>query len=202
MLANWRRRSAVTEALEELVLCYHGTAGGIIIGDDNYKLSDPALAKAFAKIKTRIDCIRFEGCWVGQEADEMAAFGRLFGSSTVSGFTWVSWTTMINVTIPKGSTLGDVKKLMAPFEKWIVPNTVNLSLLAAKGKQGGSQTIGLLWYQSDLEEHPPYLKDNYKRMGAVTYKDRSEVVARTVAAKDAKPNQAPRPPFEYVTVKF
>lgn len=190
------------DKLEELVLCYHGYSGGILVGGDAYTLSDPQIAKAFAKKKTQIDCIRFEGCWVGEDPDEMAAFGRLFGSSTVSGFTWTGWSNTIDLNMPKGTTPEALKKLVEPFEKWFVPNSVNMPMLAQRARQGSRQTIGLLWYQYTLDDHPPYLNDNYRKFGAVTFKARNEARPRTVAAKDAKPSDSPHPPFEYVTVKL
>ena len=188
------------EKLEELVLCYHGVGGGIIVGEEEYKLSEPEFAKAFAKTKTRIDTIRFEGCWVGEEPDEMAAFGALFGSRCVSGFTWSSWDSIITLHIPAHASADAMKQAIAPYEKWFVPGDPVMSRIAAKTKHGGNQPVSLLWYQYAWDTHPPYLDDNYKKLGAVSYKARGQATKRSVAAKDAKPSNSPHPPFEYVTV--
>src|SRR5215813_13242132 len=60
--------------LEELVLFFHGVPGGIFLGDYGYDLSAKPIRDAFAKVKTRIRTIRFEGCWVGEAPDDMAQF--------------------------------------------------------------------------------------------------------------------------------
>lgn len=65
----------------------HGTEGGFVLGGESYKLSDQKVSDAFAKVSTTADHIRFEGCHVGEESLEMAAFGRLLTATYVSGFT-------------------------------------------------------------------------------------------------------------------
>lgn len=189
--------------LEELVMYFHGYAGGIILGGDAYSLSDPKVAQAFAGTTTKIQHIRFEGCWVGEAPDEMAAFGRLFSSSYVSGFTWTGWAQDIEVMIPKAVNAKDLKQILSPYERWFMPGGPDVVQLASMAKQSSvKRRIWLLWYQYTLQNQPPYVDDNYKKYGPVTYKARSEAKGRTVEAKDAKRSTAPVPPFEYVTVKL
>src|SRR5260370_40119564 len=77
--------------LEELVIFLHGFRGGMMLGGNAYALDDGAVSKAFAKKTTKAEHIRFEGCWVGEEPEPMAVFGRFFDGKTASGFTWVPW---------------------------------------------------------------------------------------------------------------
>jgi hypothetical protein len=166
-------------------------------------LSDQKVSKAFASTITKIEHIRFEGCWVGEAPDEMAVFGRLFSSSYVSGFTWASWTNHIEVTIPKMITAKDLKKHLALYERWFMPGTPDMVQLASMAKHRDiKKKLLMLWYQYTLEEKPPYVDDNLRRYGAVTYKVRSDAAKRTVESKDAKPSDSPTSPFEYVTVKL
>ena len=98
--------------LDELVIFAHGVPGGIILDDDAYALDEAALAKELGKTKTKVKHVRFEGCWVGLSPVEMAAFGRIFNATDVSGFTWVSWTGEATVTIPKGVKAPALTKLL------------------------------------------------------------------------------------------
>jgi hypothetical protein len=109
--------------LDELVLDFHGYPGGIILDDGGYSLSDQKVSKSFAKTATKIEHIRFEGCWVGEAPDEMATFGRLFSAQYVSGFTWTCWTNEIELTIPKGITAKALKDYLKLFEMWLMPGT-------------------------------------------------------------------------------
>jgi hypothetical protein len=189
--------------LDELVMNFHGFAGGILLGGEGFKLSDQKVKDIFAKTTTKIEHIRFEGCWVGEAPDEMAAFGRLFSSSFVSGFTWTSWNNDIEVKVPKGISPKDLRKFLSRFEKWLMPGSPDMGQLASLAKSHDfKKTLLLLWYQYTLQTQPPYENDNYKRLGSHTYKARSEVTNRTVEAKDAKTSDSPVPPFEYVTVKL
>ena len=78
-----------------------------------YDLGEKAVTDAFAKTKTQIERIRFEGCWVGDGPADMAAFGRLFNAREVSGFTWRALgPTTSTVTIPKGLTAEDLQAFL------------------------------------------------------------------------------------------
>jgi len=110
------------KSLDELVIFLHGYTGGMMLDDDDdndkgYDLEDEAVTQAFAKTKTQIERIRFEGCWVGENPKAMAVFGRLFNAREVSGFTWVHATNNIAVTIPK-SIKADEFKLFLKRKAW------------------------------------------------------------------------------------
>jgi hypothetical protein len=65
------------KSLDELVIFLHGYTGGMMLDDDDgndkgYNLEDEAVTQAFAKTKTQIERIRFEGCWVGESPKAMA----------------------------------------------------------------------------------------------------------------------------------
>jgi hypothetical protein len=189
--------------LDQLILYYHGIPGGIILDDVGAKLSEPEISKGFAKTSTKIEHIGFEGCWVGEAPDEMAAFGRLFSAKDVSGYTWTCWNNEIEVTIPKGVTAKGLQDVLKLYETWLMPGTPPLAQLASMaGRTDVKKKLLMLWYQYTLDEKPPYLDDNYKRSGSHTYKTRADATKRSVAAKDAKTSDVPIPPFEYVTVKM
>jgi hypothetical protein len=186
-----------------LILFYHGYPGGIILDDYGVSLSDKVLADAFAKSTTKIEHIGFEGCWVGEAPDEMAAFGRLFGNADVSGFTWTTWTGEITVDIPKGVTPDGMSKVLKPFEPWLMPGSPTIAQLASMSRSADAKaTLKMLWYQAGIDEKPPYLGDNLARLGRHSYKARKEATKRSVSAKKAVRSNDPVSPFEYVTVTF
>ena len=189
--------------LDEIVIFAHGIPGGIILDDAGYALDDPVLAKELGKTKTKAKHIRFEGCWVGLSPVEMAIFGRIFDATDVSGFTWVSWTNEINVTIPKGIKAPDLSKFLQKqnLEKWLMPGSTSVPVLASMVRTvEARKTLPLLWYQSTLNRKPPYEGNNFAQGGSHSYRARVEATKRTVAAAKAVNNQDPVAPFEYVTV--
>lgn len=191
------------QKLDELVLDYHGWPGGILLDDGGFTLTEPQVPKYFGKVKTKIEHIRFEGCWVGEAPDAMAAFGRLFDAQAVSGFTWACWSNEIEVTLPKGITAADLKKHLAAFETWLMPGTPSIAQLASMARQREvKKKLALLWYQYSTDEKPPYANNNFQRLGRHSYKTRADATARTIDAKNAKTSESPSPPFEYVTVKL
>ena len=209
-------------SLDELVLFLHGYTGGMMLDDDDerekgYSLEDEAIKQAFAKTKTKIERIRFEGCWVGESPPAMAAFGRLFNAQEVSGFTWVHVTNSIDVTIPEGIKADGLKTFLEKqgLAKWLAPNTPAMTALASTARtKNASAKLWLEWFRPTLETSPPYAdqdgnlaaasgkRPNFERLGAHDFEVRSAARSRTVAVKDAKVSTAPRPPFEYVTVKL
>jgi hypothetical protein len=132
----------------------------------------------------------------------MAAFGRLFDSLRVSGYTWVHWQNDITLTIPRGATVNDLRDVWRPFEKWLAPGAPAMAQLASMARSAEKKiTLPMEWYQYTLEEKPPYVANNFERFGRHNYKVRSEAKNRTLQAKDARPSAAAIPPFEYVTVE-
>jgi hypothetical protein len=191
------------KALDDLVIFVHGTGGGMMLDDANYGLTDAALAKALTKQKTVIQNIRFEGCWMGENPADMVVFGQLFGAKTISGFTWACWTSEVNVTIPKGISAKDLAKFLKDqnMEKWLMPGTPTIPVLASMAKGGDvKKTLPMMWYQYSLDMKPPYVDNNFAKLGRHTYGARGDVAKVAVAAKSAKNSTAPSPPFEYVTV--
>jgi hypothetical protein len=190
-------------ALDDLVIFAHGVPGGLILEDAAYVLDEAALAKELSKTKTKVQHIRFEGCWVGEAPVDMAAFGRIFSAKDVSGFTWVSWTGEATVTIPKGIKAQDLSKFLQTqnLEKWLMPGSPAVPVLASMARSAAAKkTLPLLWYQATLNRKPPYDGNNFAQGGRHAYRTRSEAAKRTVAAAKAQNNKDPVAPFEYVTV--
>src|SRR4051794_12364020 len=77
-LDDMAREIGKHEFIDQLVIFTHGFSGGISLEDGHdYILSDKEVTQAFAKVKTQVDHIRFEGCWVGNGPGHMRDFGRL-----------------------------------------------------------------------------------------------------------------------------
>jgi hypothetical protein len=210
------------KSLDELVIFVHGYPGGMMLDDEDgnlkgYDRGEEALTKAFAKTKTQIGHIRFEGCWVGEDPNDMATFGGLFKAQDVSGFTWVHWQNNATVTIPMGSTINSLNAVLDAqgLAKWLVPTTPPMAQLASMAQSGNAEKkVWLEWFQATLDKKEPYLdqdgnlaavsrkRSNFQQLGSHNYKVRSDATLRTVLAKDAKPGSGGQPPFEYVTVKL
>ena len=182
--------------LDELVIFAHGVPGGMILEDEAFALDEAKLAKELGKTKTKVKHIRFEGCWVGLSPVEMAAFGRIFSATDVSGFTWVSWTGEATVTIPKGVRAQALTKLLKDqnLEQWLMPGSPSVQVLASMARSADAKkTLPLLWYQATMNRKPPYEGKNFAQGGRHSYKARGEAVNRTVAAAKAVNNTSPSP---------
>lgn len=190
--------------LDTLVIYTHGIEGGILLAGKAYNLSDKEISDALAKVSTVVDHIRFEGCHVGVDPLEMAAFGRLLKATHVSGFTWAHYSGSVEVTIKKGSSKSDLKTLDV-YKKWITPGTPTIEAIATKARTRDIKWTFLTeWYQFHLEplSFAPYIDNNYSKYGRMTYKVRADAEKITVDVKDAKRSDSPVPPFQYVTVKL
>lgn len=190
-------------ALDELVIFAHGMPGGMTLTSASYALTDPAIATAFAKVKTSVQHIRFEGCWVGEAPADMAVFGRLLKAKDVSGFTWASWTNSVKINIPKGISPNDLGKFLKDqnFERWLMPGSPTVPVLASMARTAAvSRVLPMLWYQYGLDEKPPYIDDNFNKLGRHKYAARGDAAKKSIVAKSAKNSSAPISPFEYVTV--
>ena len=196
--------------IEELIIFVHGFSGGMLLGENSYSLDDEVVTKAFEKKLTKVEHIRFEGCWVGESPNRMATFGRLFDAKTVSGFTWVHWLNEITLNLPRGTTsksLEDVLKSVpgttSSLLPWIPPPPAGppLSQLASMASSGNAKaSVPLEWFQYGLEERQPFMDNNLQHLGKHTYKVRRDAAQVSVQEKDAQPYTQPIPPFDYVTV--
>jgi len=196
------------KSLDELVIFSHGYMGGIIL-DEAYDLGEEKFTKAFAKTKTQIEHIRFEGCWVGEGPADMAVFGQLFKALDVSAFTWTHWSVDdAEFTLPKGTSVKSLlalkpKNATSPIAPWLAPPpaTPALAQLASMARDDDvKKVLPLEWFQYSLDLKPPYLDNNLQHLGKHTFRVRSDATLRSVLAKDAKASSDPIPPFEYVTV--
>jgi hypothetical protein len=104
-----------------LAFSFHSFPGGMIVGSDGRELAETSVAKLFTK-PPQVDRISFFGCNVGNRPVQMAAFARMFGARSVSGFTWWMIKTPINVKLPKGVEEKKIKAALDP----LVPYSVEL----------------------------------------------------------------------------
>jgi hypothetical protein len=194
--------------LEELILFFHGFPGGIRLGNKEFGLSDANLRKAFTK-KTKINTIRFEGCWVGERPDEMAQFGTIFGASRVFGFTWEGVRNLVKLNIPQGANPDTVTKLLKPFERWLADRSPSAREIADQAKTRAiTKELLLEWWQIIVLGSPaPYdtpkgsTKTNYEKFGSHSYKRRDDAQDTTLKAKDLEETSLePISNFEYVQV--
>jgi hypothetical protein len=203
------------EFLDQLVIFCHGAPGQISLQDgNNYKLSEPAVAKAFAKVKTQADHIRFEGCWVGADPDEMAAFGLLLRAVDVSGFTWEHFEGAVSVTIPRGVKPEQVEKLLAQYWRWRAPfPPVSFQYLASLSRNSDAKyTLSLEWFkQYDISSNPkrPWEVEGMGGLAPRGFKIRSQAENcilqyknGAVQRNDGKTGDHPIDQFSYITVKM
>lgn len=104
-----------------LAFSFHSFPGGMIVGSDGRELGEASVVKLFTK-PPQVDKISFFGCNVGNRPVQMAAFAKMFGAKSVSGFTWWMIKTPINVKLPKGVDEKRIKAVLDPF----VPYSVEL----------------------------------------------------------------------------
>jgi hypothetical protein len=104
-----------------LAFSFHSFDGGMIVGGEGRELGEASVVKLFTK-PPQVGKISFFGCNVGNRPVQMAAFGKMFSAKSVSGFTWWTIKTPINVKLPKGVAEKDIKAALDPF----VPYSVEL----------------------------------------------------------------------------
>jgi hypothetical protein len=219
-LADMARQIHKQDFWEEVILFVHGFAGGILVDGQGLDLDGEEIRQAFPKNRvggkdasfpndliTYIKNIRFEGCWIGEDPKRMATFGKLFDAQTVSAFNWTMNTDSVTVTIPRGSTAASLQGVLTKFERWIMPGSPTIPVLASMARTRDTTVkLPLMWYRYALEDDPdkaPFVKDNFERMGRHTYAIRSEATEREIAAERAVSNAGdPSPPFEHVTVRL
>jgi hypothetical protein len=102
-----------------LAFSFHSFSGGMIVGGDGRELGEASVTKLFTK-PPQVDKISFFGCNVGNRPVQMAAFGKLFGAKSVSGFTWWTIRTPINVKLPQGIAEETIKATLDPFQPYSV----------------------------------------------------------------------------------
>jgi hypothetical protein len=103
----------------QLVLSFHSFDGGMVVGGNARTLSEESVTKLFTKRPT-INKIAFAGCNVGNRPAEMAAFARMFGAKSVSGYTWSTVKQTLKIKLPKGTTEEAAKKVLDPLEQYVV----------------------------------------------------------------------------------
>jgi hypothetical protein len=210
-LADMVREIGKHPFLDQLVIFTHGFRGGIALEDrHSYNLNDEEVTKAFAKVKTQVDHIRFEGCWVGEGAADMGDFGRMLRAIDVSGYTWEHVDGATTITIQRGATAASVESLVRPYWKWLAPfPPESINRLASLARNHDvNMTLRTEWYKYAIEEDIPRApwevngKGQDMVLGPHGYKRRSQAEQRIVQAKDAENSTDPSPPFEYVTVQL
>src|SRR5262249_45288226 len=147
--------------------------------------------QALAKVKTRVDHIRFEGCWVGENPEKMAVFGHLLNARDVSAYTWEHFFASITITLDKNNTPETVKQALAKQWRWLAPfPPVSPQQLASLGKKGKVQKILMAeWYQyaGDAKRTAPWEAQTVGNLPPHGYKLRSDAAKVTVKEKDAAP---------------
>ena len=104
-----------------LAFGFHGFDGGMQVGGDGRWLGEELVKKLFTK-PPQVDKISFFGCNVANRPVDMAAFGKIFGAASVTGFTWSTIKTPIKIELPKGVAEKKIKDALDPF----VPYSVEL----------------------------------------------------------------------------
>jgi hypothetical protein len=209
-LKDMTREITKHQFIDQLVIFTHGFTGGMSLEDGHdFNLNDEAVVDAFAKVKTQVDHIRFEGCWVGNGPDDMRDFGRLLRAVDVSGYTWEHADSEVTVTITAGMKAAELDAMLRPYWRWLSPSPPqSIAQLASLARAHDvTRTLKLEWYKySDnaTDPTPPWTAQggNGDVLGPYGYKRRADAKHRVVQPDDAKTNTEPSPPFEYVTVEL
>ncbi len=211
-LADMAREIGKFQLLDQLVIFTHGIQGGIATEDGHiYELYEESVSKAFSNVKTRVEDVRFEGCWVGRGPRGMAAFARLVNAARVSGYTWEHGSNDITFTFPRQSTAAVITSKVARYWKWRAPFPPESipQLVSMARNHDVRKNLQMEWYKfSDNDSQPtnPWdVKSLDPMLGPYGYKRRSDATSRTIDyndARNAKTDEDPETPFEYVTVKY
>lgn len=119
---DWNGLAAAVQKqtkIGHLVFAFHSFDGGMIVGSEGRELGEASVSKLFTK-PPQVDKISFFGCNVGNRPVQMAAFGKIFGAKSVSGFTWWMIKTPINIKLPKGVAEKKIKDALDPFASYSV----------------------------------------------------------------------------------
>lgn len=181
--------------LATLILFAHGP--DLEFGGEIKGIGGKIVNKLFASCKTKIDKIEFEGCWVGEKPNEMAAFAQLFSAKSASGFTWASATAPIDIELPKGTSVKGVRSALKPYSRYLI--NPDYGSLAARAKRRDAKVrVWMHWFNPDADENQPPSGED--AMLAKNYKPRSAADEVEVTASSAKKTSAPVTPFQHVTV--
>lgn len=113
----------------KLVLSFHGYGGGMIVGGHVRDVDQLQVKKLFSGKNTApmVTEIHFFSCNIGNRPVRLAAFGRLFGAKTVSGYTWYIVHQRVTLKLGSGDT-ASVKRQLKPYRGFIVPSINDGSL--------------------------------------------------------------------------
>lgn len=114
---DWKGLAAAIQKhtrIGHLTCSFHSFGGGMIVGSEGRELGEESVGKLFTK-PPPVDKISFFGCNVGNRPVQMAAFGKLFGAKSVSGFNWWMIKQPVNVKLPKGVEEKRIKAALDPF---------------------------------------------------------------------------------------
>jgi hypothetical protein len=160
-------------------------------------------ASKTGEVRTQIDDIAFVGCNVGSRPARMAAFGKLFDASTVTGYSWWIVRQEIDITIPKGSTESSLRKALAPYAKWVRPpiNYVALALAARRADATRKLLVMYASYEGDFLKFPVSFGSSrgFKPIGEA---EDLKLTGGQAAAKEKEFDDSPVVPFYKVTVEL
>ena len=204
---SWQELSKLLQeykSIEQLVLMFHGTPGSLIISDEHKSLSE--VNDIFAGQNPNIKQIDFEGCSVGEGADELVPFARLFNSSKVTAWNHFWINQIFEVDIPKDVDVEVLEGQIAQYKGYFLSGTPTLDELA---KKPGKHTLVVEWFRNDFNEDPlpppPTPGDLDTR--SKSFKPRSAATSRRIKSDEAKKlaeeyGKKPVLPLEHVIIEI
>jgi hypothetical protein len=206
---SWDELSAVLreyQSIEQVVLMFHGSPGSLTIGGVNKSLDK--VGNLFPAPNPKIKQIDFEACSVGEGADELVPFARIFGASTVRAWSYFHYFITTKVSIPEkmdSQGLNSLRDQLAKYSGYFLPGTPSVDALA---KKPGTYDLVAEWFRIDLNTDPlppaPGPGDQDQR--GKTFKRRSDAKPRRTSSDKVKElrklYESPTRPFEQVIIEI
>ncbi|WP_419656865.1 uncharacterized protein Dvar_59910 [Desulfosarcina variabilis str. Montpellier] len=146
--------------IDHLVLSFHAYSGGMLIGIEAKDLDAKSVKKLFTNKKgivtTKIEKIDIDGCNVAENPTRMARFAKWFAARQISAYTWSLVFQRIKIKFSKGNDEGEIKKILAPYRKFIISNLPKAATLAHRCKSGSLRIAFVIAYGSEDGTHATF----------------------------------------------
>ena len=173
---SWNELLMVLEKYEnirQLVLFVHGTPGSLGIGDVYRDLDSIATEwkdRRLPKVKDQID---FEACSVGEGADKVVEFAKLFKAPRFTAWNHFHIIGEMRVEIPKNADGTSLKQMLARVSAYFIPGTPSAEDLLAR-RRPSTHILGLEWFREDFSNQQlPELRNPPGDTDRKTFKPRS-----------------------------
>jgi hypothetical protein len=176
------------ETIRQLVLFMHGTPGSLVIGDVNRGLESIAAEWKDRRLPKVNDQIDFEACSVGEGADKVVEFARLFKAPRFTAWNHFHVIGEMRVDIPKNpdaESLKQLKQKLARLSTYFIPGTPSAEDLTSQ--RPSKHTLGVEWFREDLSrEQLPELRNPPGDTDRKTFKPRRSAIEKKIKSDKAR----------------